>query len=93
MRKALARGSGAGAAPEALLGSQLRHPNIVATLKWAARKLERPNAGMSIMTSMDEGTGTGKVGRWRRAWCALRVEWGWDEGGSVLWEVGCDGAD
>ncbi|GLC36181.1 hypothetical protein PLESTF_001471200 [Pleodorina starrii] len=51
VRSALARG-GSGAA-EAILGQQLRHPNVVATLKWVARKVDRPNATTSIMASYD----------------------------------------
>ncbi|GIM04024.1 hypothetical protein Vretimale_8658 [Volvox reticuliferus] len=54
VRSALVRG-GSGAA-EAILGRQLRHPNVVATLKWVARKLDRPNANTSIMTSFDTDT-------------------------------------
>ncbi|KAG2432561.1 hypothetical protein HXX76_008906 [Chlamydomonas incerta] len=54
VRKAL-RGVGSvgAAAMEAILGQQLRHPNVVATLKWAARRLDRPNAANSLMSSMD----------------------------------------
>ncbi|GIL56613.1 hypothetical protein Vafri_11948 [Volvox africanus] len=54
VRSALARG-GSGAA-EAILGQQLRHPNVVATLKWVARKMDRPNANTSIMASFDTDT-------------------------------------
>lgn len=37
VRSAFARGSCGSA--EAILGQQLRHPNVVATLKWVARKV------------------------------------------------------
>ena len=46
MRKAL-RGAGSvgAAAMEAILGQQLRHPNVVATLKWAARRVRHREGG------------------------------------------------
>lgn len=46
VRKAL-RGAGSvgAAAMEAILGQQLRHPNVVATLKWAARRVRHREGG------------------------------------------------
>ncbi|KAG2434249.1 hypothetical protein HXX76_007974 [Chlamydomonas incerta] len=52
-------GAAGQAVAEAILGTQLRHPNIVATLKWAARRLERPNANVVIRSNYADNGGEG----------------------------------
>ncbi|KAG2487849.1 hypothetical protein HYH03_013566 [Edaphochlamys debaryana] len=54
VRRMMTRGGPTGnATAEAVLGLQLRHPNVVATLKWVARKVDRPSTNVTLLTSMD----------------------------------------